>query len=59
MCHYSVDDTRFYLSFSSDPKQATGALDHCLEAVRDYMRVNKVELDPDKIETLLVAHSAA
>ena len=56
-CHQYADDTQLYLSFPPDSEEAVEVLDRCLEAVGGWMRVNKLRLNPDKTEVLLVRKS--
>uniref|UniRef100_A0A8D2L4R7 Reverse transcriptase domain-containing protein n=1 Tax=Varanus komodoensis TaxID=61221 RepID=A0A8D2L4R7_VARKO len=52
--HQYAEDTRLYLSFSTDPGEAVAVLNRCLAEVMGWMRANKLELNPDKTEVLLV-----
>ena len=45
-----ADDTQLYLSFSTNPGVAVVVLD----SIMDWMRINKLRLNPDKSEVLLV-----
>ena len=49
-----ADDTQLYLSFSTNPGVAVIVLNSCLVLIMDWMRVNKLRLNPDKLEVLLV-----
>ena len=53
-----MDDTQLYLCFPSDSKDAVLGLDQCLLSLRDRMKANKLERNPDKIEVLLVSQKA-
>ncbi|KAF7242038.1 putative RNA-directed DNA polymerase from transposon BS [Varanus komodoensis] len=52
--HQYTDDTQLYLSFSTNPGEAVAVLNRCLAEVMDWMRANKLKLNPDKTEVLLV-----
>ena len=50
-----ADDTQIYLSFTTDSCQdSICCLQSCLKAVQDWMYVNKLKLNPDKTEFLLI-----
>ena len=57
-CHQYADDTQLYFSFSSSSGEAVDVLNPCLAATMDWMRANKLKLNPDKTEMLLVAGSS-
>uniref|UniRef100_A0A803T8P4 Reverse transcriptase domain-containing protein n=1 Tax=Anolis carolinensis TaxID=28377 RepID=A0A803T8P4_ANOCA len=57
-CHLYADDTQLYYSFPPNSKEAPQILDRCLAAVMDWMRVNKLKLNPDKTEVLQVSRAA-
>ncbi|KAF7246221.1 Tyrosine-protein kinase Yes [Varanus komodoensis] len=52
--HHYADDTQLYLSFSTNPGEAVAVLNRCLAEVMGWMRANKLKLNPDKTEVLLV-----
>ncbi|KAF7249720.1 Plexin-D1 [Varanus komodoensis] len=52
--HQYADDTQFYLSFSTNPAEAVAVLNQCLAEVMGWMRANKLKLNSDKTEVLLV-----
>ncbi|KAF7249234.1 1-phosphatidylinositol 4,5-bisphosphate phosphodiesterase beta-1 [Varanus komodoensis] len=52
--HQYTDDTQLYLSFSTNPGEAVAVLNQCLAKVMGWMRANKLKLNPDKMEVLLV-----
>ncbi|KAF7239998.1 Pro-neuregulin-1, membrane-bound isoform [Varanus komodoensis] len=52
--HQYAGDTQFYLSFTSAPGEAVAVLNRCLAEVIGWMRANKLSLNPDKTEVLLV-----
>uniref|UniRef100_A0A8D2J3D3 Reverse transcriptase domain-containing protein n=1 Tax=Varanus komodoensis TaxID=61221 RepID=A0A8D2J3D3_VARKO len=55
--HQYADDTQLYLSFSTNPGEAVAVLNWCLAEVMGWMRANKLKLNPDKTEVLLVGGS--
>ncbi|KAF7241729.1 putative RNA-directed DNA polymerase from transposon BS [Varanus komodoensis] len=55
--HQYADDTQLYLSFSTNPDEAVAVLNRCLTEVREWLRANKLKLNPDKTEVLLVGGS--
>ncbi|KAF7236475.1 putative RNA-directed DNA polymerase from transposon BS [Varanus komodoensis] len=55
--HQYADDTQLYLSFSTNPGEAVAVLNRCLAKVMGWMRANKLRLNPDKTEVLLVSGS--
>ncbi|KAF7234890.1 Vomeronasal type-2 receptor 26 [Varanus komodoensis] len=55
--HQYADDTQLYLSFSTNPSEAVAVLNQCLAEVMGWMRANKLKLNPDKTEFLLVGGS--
>ncbi|KAF7249630.1 putative RNA-directed DNA polymerase from transposon BS [Varanus komodoensis] len=55
--HQYADDTQLYLSFSTNPGEAVAVLNWCLAEVMVWMRANKLKLNPDKTEVLLVGGS--
>ncbi|KAF7246012.1 Macrophage mannose receptor 1 [Varanus komodoensis] len=55
--HQYADDTQLYLSFSTNPGEAVAVLNQCLAEVMGWMRANKLKLNPDKMEVLLVGGS--
>ncbi|KAF7251092.1 putative RNA-directed DNA polymerase from transposon BS [Varanus komodoensis] len=55
--HQYADDTQLYLSFSTNPGEAVAVLNWCLAEVMGWMRANKLMLNPDKTEVLLVGGS--
>uniref|UniRef100_A0A8D2IPS6 Reverse transcriptase domain-containing protein n=1 Tax=Varanus komodoensis TaxID=61221 RepID=A0A8D2IPS6_VARKO len=55
--HQYADDTQLYLSFSTNPGEAVAVLSRCLAEVMGWMRANKLKLNPDKTEVLLVGGS--
>ncbi|XP_062818981.1 probable RNA-directed DNA polymerase from transposon BS isoform X1 [Anolis carolinensis] len=54
-CHLYADDTQLYYSFPPNSKEAAQTLNRCLAAVSNWMRANKLKLNPDKTEALLVS----
>ncbi|XP_053112476.1 uncharacterized protein LOC128327575 [Hemicordylus capensis] len=59
-CQPYVDDTQLScsLSLSPDPREAVAVLNRGLEAVMGWMWANKLKLNPDKTEVLLVSRRA-
>ncbi|KAF7243102.1 RNA-directed DNA polymerase from mobile element jockey [Varanus komodoensis] len=55
--HLYADDTQLYLSFSTNPGEAVAVLNRCLAEVKGWMRANKLKLNPDKTEVLMVGGS--
>ncbi|KAF7237689.1 Patatin-like phospholipase domain-containing protein 2 [Varanus komodoensis] len=55
--HQYADDPQLYLSFSTNPGEAVAVLSRCLAEVMGWMRANKLKLNPDKTEVLLVGSS--
>ncbi|KAF7250254.1 hypothetical protein EYD10_03943 [Varanus komodoensis] len=55
--HHYADDTQLYPSFSTNPGEAVAVLNRCLAEVMGWMRANKLKLNPDKTEVLLVGGS--
>uniref|UniRef100_A0A803TNR7 Reverse transcriptase domain-containing protein n=1 Tax=Anolis carolinensis TaxID=28377 RepID=A0A803TNR7_ANOCA len=56
--HLYADDVQLCHSFPSVTKEAVQVLNQCLAAVSDWMRANKLKLNPDKTEVLLVSRKA-
>ena len=53
--HLYADDSQLYISFSSGNSAATlNGLQSCLAAVQSWMLTNKLKLNPDKTEFLLI-----
>uniref|UniRef100_A0A8D2Q9P6 Reverse transcriptase domain-containing protein n=1 Tax=Varanus komodoensis TaxID=61221 RepID=A0A8D2Q9P6_VARKO len=55
--HQYTDDTQLCLSFSTNPGEAVAVLNQCLAEVMEWMRANKLKLNPDKMEVLLIGRS--
>ena len=53
-CHQYTDDTQLYISFSPTTLDAVPSLQHCLEAVLQWVQKNGLRLNPDKVEVLRV-----
>ncbi|XP_061490034.1 tRNA-splicing endonuclease subunit Sen15 isoform X1 [Rhineura floridana] len=53
-CHQYADDTQLYLSFKSSLERAVETMSKCLESVSGWMGRNRLKLNPDKTEVLLV-----
>ena len=52
-----ADDTQIYLSFSAaDCDQSIKSLQSCLQSVHNWMFSNKLKLNPDKTEFLLIGN---
>lgn len=58
-CAQYVDDMLLYLQVPSAPWVAVEQLGHGLERVKDWMRANKLKLNPNKNEVLVVAPDLA
>ena len=55
--HLYADDSQLYVSFSaSDSSASLQKLRSCLSSVQNWMLVNKLKLNPDKTEFLLIGH---
>uniref|UniRef100_A0A8D2L0K3 Reverse transcriptase domain-containing protein n=1 Tax=Varanus komodoensis TaxID=61221 RepID=A0A8D2L0K3_VARKO len=52
--HQYADDTQLYLLFSTNQGEAVAVLNRCLAEVMGWMKANKLKLNPDKTEVLLV-----
>ncbi|KAK9409653.1 hypothetical protein NXF25_000828 [Crotalus adamanteus] len=50
--HQYADDTQLYISSPSSLSEAADVMGRCLEAVRVWMGVNRLRLNPDKTEWL-------
>uniref|UniRef100_A0A803TMK0 Reverse transcriptase domain-containing protein n=1 Tax=Anolis carolinensis TaxID=28377 RepID=A0A803TMK0_ANOCA len=57
-CHLYADDVQLCNSFPSVTKEAVQVLNRCLATVSDWMRANKLKLNPDKMEVLLISRRA-
>ena len=53
-CHQYADDTQLYISFAPTTGDAVLSLQRCLEAVLQWMRENRLRLNPDQTEVLRV-----
>ena len=55
--HLYADDSQLYVSFSSgDSAAALNSLQSCLASVQSWMSTNKLKLNPDKTEFLLIGN---
>ena len=55
--HLYADDSRLYVSFASgDSAAALNGLQSCLASVQSWMSTNKLKLNPDKTEFLLIGN---
>ena len=55
--HLHADDSQLYVSFSSgDSAAALNGLQSCLASVQSWMSTNKLKLNPDKTEFLLIGN---
>ena len=55
--HLYADDSHLYVSFASgDSAAALNGLQSCLAAVQSWMSTNKLKLNPDKSEFLLIGN---
>ena len=55
--HLYADDNQLYVSFASgDPAATLNGLQPCLASVQSWMSTNKLKLNPDKTEFLLVGN---
>ena len=57
--HFYADDSQLYVSFSvkdeHDGSIAVGQLENCVKQIQNWMVVNKLKLNADKTELLLIA----
>ena len=52
-----ADDTQLYISFSADNSESSFyRLQQCLVSIQDWMTTNKLKLNPNKTEFLLMGH---
>lgn len=56
--HHYVGDTQLYISLSKPLEAAAKILDQHLEAVVKSLRENRLKLNPDKTEVVLVGKAA-
>lgn len=55
--HFYADDSQLYVSFSSSNSAVSlNNLKSCLDSVQLWMSANKLKLNPDKTEFLLIGH---
>ena len=55
--HLYADDSQLYVSFASgDSAAALNGLQSCLVSVQSWMSTNKLKLNPDKTEFLLIGN---
>ena len=55
--HLYADDSQLYISFSSgNSAAALNGLQSCLASVQSWMSTNKLKLNPDKMECLLIGN---
>ena len=55
--HLYADDSQLYVPFSSgDSAAALNGLQSCLASVQSWMSTNKLKLNPDKAEFLLIGN---
>ena len=55
--HFYADDSQLYVCFSTrDSAAALQKLQSCLDSVQNWMNVNKLKLNPEKTEFLLIGH---
>ena len=55
--HLYADDTQLYISFSADNSESSfHRLQQCLVSVQDWVTTNKLKLNPNKTEFLLIGH---
>ena len=53
-----ISNTHLYLYFQSKSKETVPVLNQCLVSVMDWIMLNKVKPNPDKIEVLLISQKA-
>ena len=55
--HLYADDSQLYITFASgDSAAALNGLQSCLATIQSWMSTNKLKLNPDKIEFLLIGN---
>lgn len=54
-CRQYADDTLLYLTLPTDPREAVESPNQCLEVVLEWIWVNKLMLNHDKMEVLLMS----
>ena len=55
--HLYADDSQLYVSFASgDSAAAQNGLQSCLASVQSWVSTNKLKLNPDKTEFLLIGN---
>ena len=55
--HLYADDSQLYVSLSaSDSPASVKKLQSCLASIQNWMQSNKLKLNPDKTEFLLIGH---
>ena len=55
--HLYADDSQLYISFASgDSAAALNGLQSCLASVQSWMSTNKLKMNPDKTEFLLIGN---
>lgn len=52
--HRYVDDMQLHIGFPKDHRETVEIRNQCLEAVCSWMRTNKMKLNPNQMEVLLV-----
>uniref|UniRef100_R4GD80 Reverse transcriptase domain-containing protein n=1 Tax=Anolis carolinensis TaxID=28377 RepID=R4GD80_ANOCA len=57
-CHLYADDVQLCHSFPPATKEAVQVLNWCLATVSDWMRENRLKLNPEKTEVLLISRRA-
>ena len=56
--HFYADDSQLYVSFAlGDSAAPLNGLQSCLASVQSWMSTNKLKVNPDKTEFLLIGNS--
>ncbi len=54
--HHYADNTQLYLNFdSTDPQPAITSIQNCIHEVKDWMTANKLKLNEEKTELIIIA----
>jgi len=60
--HAYADDTQLYLSFQADSEadqaEAVSAMERCIASISNWMKLDKLKLNSDKTEIILIGTKA-